>query len=205
MKLSALFTPALAAILATPAIASAENYGSPGQIEAGGFFGIASQTITTEPEGGEEATDTVTVIQMDPTVGYYVADGLEVLGTLTLTNASIKFDGADDPVTLNVIGLGAGAGYFVDLGAARIGPQVVVRYLTGTFDFGGDLKQTDQFIGAQAGAFAKLPIGGGGVLAAGLVFDYDMMTRKFELGSAEAEAEGTETQFGARVGYFVFF
>lgn len=205
MKLTALFAPALAISMAAPAIASAADYGTPGQIEAGGFFGIASQTATTKPEGGDETKDSLTVIQLDPTVGYFISDGLELLGTLHLTNASLKFDGADDPVTLTQIGLGAGAGYFVNMGFARVGPQVLLRFGTDTTDFGSDTSLSDQRLGAQVGAFAKLPVGGGGVLAAGLVFDYDTVGRKIEFGALDSESEGTETEFGARVGYLVFF
>jgi hypothetical protein len=204
MKTRLLFATALA-ILATPVIASAEEYAKAGQLEAGGTFGIVSQTETTKPDGGgSETEDTVMAIQVDPTVGYFVANGFELLGQLHLTQATLEFDGVDDKATLTEIGLGAGAGYFLNLGIARVGPQAILRFGTGNFVF-GDLKQTDSLLGAQVGGFAKVPVGGGGVIAAGVVVDYDTITRNEDNGVGDRDSEGTNTEFGVRLGYFVYF
>lgn len=204
MKTRNLFATALA-ILALPAIASAEDYGTAGQLEAGGFFGIASQTETIKPEGGgPEGENKFTVMQIDPTVGYFVSNGFELLGTMHVQNISADIEGFSDTITLNEIGLGAGAGYFVNVGVARIGPQAILRFGTSAIAV-GDFEQADGLFGAQVGGFAKVPIGGGGVLAAGLVVDYDTIARTNDDGTNKFDSEGTNTQFGARIGYFVFF
>lgn len=204
MKTTILFATALA-ILAQPAITMAEDYGKAGQLEAGGLFGIFSQTETIEPEGGgPEGENKFTAIVIDPTVGYFVSDGFELLGALRVQNISAEIEGFSDTITLNEIGLGAGAGYFVNVGVARIGPQAILRFGTNAIS-AGDFKENDTTLGAQVGAFAKVPIGGGGVIAAGLVVDYDTIARTTDNGVTEYDSDGTSTQFGARVGYFVFF
>ena len=193
--------------LLVPAVAGAEEYAKPGQIEAGGFFAVASQTIKTKVDapGAEETSDTLTAILIEPTIGYFVADGLEVIGQLIVRNVSYKFDGADDPFVFTDIGLGAGAGYFLNLGVARIGPQGIVRFVNDSFT-AGDFKNTGTSMGAQVGAFAKVPINSGGVLSAGLVYDYLQVTRSVDDGAGfEYDEEGTDTAIGARVGFLVYF
>ena len=204
MKTQILFATALA-ILAQPAIALAEDYGKAGQLEAGGTFGVFSQTETIKPDGGgPESENKLTAIVIDPTVGYFVADGFELLGRLSVINASADIEGFSDTIAFNRIGLGMGAGYFLNLGVARIGPQAIVKFGTDDIAF-GDFKNTETALGVQVGGFAKVPIGGGGVIAAGVVVDYDTLTSTQDDGTNKFDSEGTRTQFGARLGYFVFF
>src|SRR5687768_17274995 len=101
-----LWIASLLALVAAPAAAQAEDYGSPGQIEVGGSFGILSFTETEKPEGGDETETDTTAILMEPTVGYFIADGFELLGQMSLLNGSFKTEG-EDTTTVTNIGLGA--------------------------------------------------------------------------------------------------
>jgi len=200
------------ALMLTAIPAWADDYASPGQLEAGGFFGIVSGSETRKPESGPETDSTLTGIQIDPQVGYFVSDGFELLGALHVLNFSQKVEDAD-PTTVTEIGLGAGAGYFLKVGGgARIGPQLILKYKSATTKVPdvpgiGEVELADNSMGAQVGAFAKLPIGGGGVIAAGLALDYDNLSRTIDLKDLNAKVEpaGTQTRIGARIGYFVFF
>ena len=202
----------LLSALALPAIASAEDYAKPGQLEAGGVFGIQNNTETRKPDGGDEVDTTTTSIQIEPQVGYFITDGLELIGALQVINQSSKVEDGD-PESLTVIGLGAGAGYFLNLGIARIGPQAILRFASADATFQvpliGEVDLTEQRMGAQVGAFAKVPIGGGGVISAGLAIDYDNVARAFDASTIppgeELEPTGTSQTIGIRVGYFVFF
>lgn len=202
------------ALAAVPAVASAseESYMHPGQIEAGGLIGIISQTQTYKPDGGDETKTTVTGIAIQPEVTYFVADGFGLIGRLDVLNFSQKFED-EDPTTQTIIGLGVGAGYYVNAGIARVGPQAILKFRQQTIkipnvDFGAgpddlDITQTDT--GAEVGVLAKVPVGNGGVIAAGLVVDYANVAQKIEYATLEAEPTGTVTNIGARVGYFVTF
>ena len=204
----------LAAAVASlvPSIAFAEGYGKPGQLEAGGFFGLFSETETYKADspGATEVETTRTGVLIQPQVGYFVSDGLELIGELNVGTFSEKVEDAD-PTTSTAIGLGFGGGYFLSLGGLRIGPQAILRVAQTTTKIPGflgtpdDLDVAQQDVGAQVGGFAKMPIGGGGVLAVGLAVDYSNVTQKIEFGVFEAEPTGNTTNIGARVGYFVFF
>lgn len=207
-----LLIAAALALPAIPAIASAEDYASPGQLEAGGLFGIQSQTETRKPDGGDEFDTVTTSIQIQPQVGYFITNGLELIGALQVQTFSEKVDDGD-PTTFTAIGLGAGAGYFVNLGVARVGPQMIVRIVNLSAKVQsatiGEIDFTDQRIGAQVGAFAKVPVGGGGVISAGLALDYDNVAQTFDADiippGEELEPTGTAQTIGVRFGYFVYF
>lgn len=203
-------TTALAAscvFLLAPASAFAEGYGKPGQIEAGGLFSIESetQTLKLDAPGADEIKITNTTLLLAPTVGYFVADGVQVIGQLELGQISSKLEGDSDPNNATLIILGAGGGYFLDLGVARVGPQLLLRYGTFTFSDGDEFESSSTGFGAQLGAFVKLPINSGGVLQAGLVYDHLQVTDTTEDAGVEFEEEGTETQIGVRVGFSVYF
>lgn len=206
-----LVTPALVVLVSLPTLAAAEDYGTPGQLEAGGTFGILSETETVKPEDGDEIETTRTQLIVNPTVGYYVTDGLEFLGGLGVISATEKVDDAD-PTTVMLLSLGVGAGYFAKVGAnLRVGPQLLLRYESLTLEAEdpalGGISANQTGTGAELGAFAKMAIGGGGVLAAGFAVDFRNVSQSVELEDLDVEAdfEGTVTNMGARIGYFVFF
>ena len=128
------------AFLAVPSLASAADYGAPGQIELGGLFGIQNQSLTEKPdEGDEEFSATVTAILLQPQVGYFVTDGLALVGSLEVQNLSFKPEDGD-AITITTIGLG------VDYGSTAATVEI---------DGGGEVEGTGATtqIGARVGYF----------------------------------------------------
>lgn len=205
-----LFASALALVALPTAAFADEGFLKAGEIEVGGLLGIISETETYKPEGGEEEKSTLTGVAIQPEVAYFVMDGLGLIGRLDVLSFSQKVEDAD-PTTQTRIGLGAGAGYYLPLGAGlRLGPQVILKFnqtTTTVPDFapGEDLEIAETGTGAEVGAFAKVAIGHGGIIAAGIALDYASISQNIELGSIEIKPTGAATNIGARVGYFVSF
>lgn len=205
--------PILTAILtlafALPAEAreKAGEYGSAGQLEAGGSFGIAS--VRDEFDSGDS---TSLAIVVNPQVGYFVADGFELIGALGLVSVSQTDDdgaGGESDISATQIGLGAGAGYFLKVGGARLGPQLLLQFvqLDGSLDIAGfgevDVKNQD--IGMSASFQAKVPVGGGGVITAGIGAQFANVTQEVSFGALSADSDGTSFGIETSVGFLVFF
>ena len=209
MKKQFLAAVLLASVVVSRDARADEKYGTAGQLEAGGLFGIFNSTEeeTLDAPGDPTITTTRTTVAVQPQVGYYVSDGLELIGALELVNLSEKVEQeglGETEQSGTIIGLGAGGGYFFGAGNLRLGPQMILKFQT--IDFETDLFEVGQTaVGANLGVFAKVAVGGGGVLSAGLALDYLQATRKVEFGGADDEQDGTITNVGARVGFFVFF
>jgi hypothetical protein len=189
----------LCALFVTPAIASANEYGEPGTIEVGGELTAGTQTTKVKNGGKQDAT----LVQLSPEVGYYVSEGLVLLGQLPIQSISGK-DETGTKVTLTGIGIGAGAGYFIKAGTAHIGPSVLAQYQSQNIKF-GDIKLDDTRPGATVRLTANLPVGHGGLISAGVHFDYASVDQKVTATGLSVKDKGTATAFGTTVGFLVWF
>lgn len=198
----------LAFALPAQAREASGEYGSAGQLEAGGSFAIASIRTELDDAGAERSA---TAIILSPIVGYYVAPGFELIGQLGVASVTgTENDGAGNEadVTLTSISLAAGAGYFLPIGGARVGPQLLLRFANETIGFefgGGEIEITSQNVGAEAGVFAKVPVGGGGVITAGIAAQFANLTQEVEFGGVSGDADGTGFGLQTSVGFLVFF
>ena len=105
------------------------KYGSRGTVEFGGSLGFSSNIDTVTPRGGTGSTVYTVQASLNPTVGYFLVDGLEllVLGQLSFStdwNASASLGSS-----VNGSG-GIGLGYFFPVGDSglRLGPVLAVEY-----------------------------------------------------------------------------
>lgn len=190
---------AFAASLLAAAPASARDYGEAGTIELGGGLSIGNTTQDFDNGGKDTRTD----ITISPEVGYFVMDGLIVLGTLGLGMSSVDYEG-DEKDESTDISVGAGAGYLLPVGIARIGPAARVRYIMDEFKStsGGTTSTTDVTgMGFDIAGVAKLPVGSGGVITASLFYSMENLTAK----SGGAEGDLDRTAIGTSVGFSIFF
>ena len=143
-------------------IAFSQDFGKQGVIEIGGTAGFASETYVTDGETG----DAYTIFTLQPTVGYFVIDGLEV-GLNPLSFSSENYPSWDDPI--NTIGLWAfGAYHFMTMGKTYPYIQALLGYTS---------RSSGETYGGLAyglAAGAKFEIAGGLLLNAGV--DYRFYT-----------------------------
>ncbi len=140
-------------------IAFSQDFGKQGVIELGGMAGFSSTTLVVEGETG----DAITAIMLEPVVGYFVSDGLEV-GLNPLSFVSLK---APDEDAISTIGLWAfGAYHFMTMGKTY-------PYIEGLIGY------TSMSAGETAGgmayglaAGAKFEIAGGLLLNAGAEYRF---------------------------------
>ena len=202
MKTNVISVAIVSALLAAaPAAAADGDYGTTGILEVGGSFAIVSQS--EDPEGG--TTTDLTGIDLSPTIGYFVSDGLQIIGQLPVQN--FRVDGGGDKASVTNIGVGVGAAYLFQAANAHVGPQFVARYFMSTIDVSGtfDAKIEDSGPGANVALVAKVPVGGGGVLGASLFMDYMQVSRDIEFAGISGSDDGTVTSLGTAVTFSVFF
>lgn len=156
-----LLAAACAALLLAPA-AFAQDTGFPiqrGNIMIGGNFEFSS-------EGQEDVDDRATVISVSPSLGYFIADGLMIGGSLSLNHASVGDN------SFSSFGIGPEIAYFFGGPGARMYPYVGagVAYIVGSDDFsalGGEVDAGVVFmvarnvgLNAEAfGAFTSTDVG----------------------------------------------
>ena len=173
-------------LCSSTAFAQVKQYGRAGTFEVAGNFTLSNTTSDYDDSGETERSETT----IAPTVGFYLMDAVELLGDIRITNTSINdTDGS-------VLAIGAGAGYFIPVGAIRVGPQILFRYYSEEI---GDFKDTGP--GATVGAAAKVPIGTGGLLITGFNYDY-LMTEREANGNKE---DGTVSGYAFTVGFGIYF
>ena len=193
----------VAALFLLPSSAFAHEYGTPGTIELGGFFAATSQS--DKIKNGSK-TD-ITIFQVTPEVGYYVSEGLVLIGQLPLEAGNLK-DDQGSKASITQFGVGVGGGYFMHAGIAHVGPTLVAHYKSNSFKFdlgGGSTTVAENSPGAEIGLRANVPVGQGGLITAGLLFDYDSIDQKISGGGFSQKASGSGTSFGTAVGVLIFF
>ena len=198
-----------AGLMLTSTTALAKDYGDSGTIEIGGDVSFASTASKTEDKDVDFKQDTSgTAMELQPSLYYYLLDGLPLIVSLELSSES-STDNESDPKetdTTTGFGIGLGTGYFLKVGKARIGPAI-------SFGFGNET-QTSKAGSAETevtrsgpevtiGGLAKLPVGTGGVITAGLFIEQEMQKEKVK--DVDGEADVTTTSIGTSVGFSVFF
>lgn len=198
---------ALAALAATSVLTSppvsAREYGEAGTVEIGGALSIGNNRTNLDDSG----TTTATAVVLAPSIGYFVADGLSLIGTVSISTSSADYEGGEDSST--GIGVGAGGGYFFPAGAARLGPVALLRYgsnsLSQQADGGGDLSLETSGTGFEVGMQVKVPVGGGGVFTGGLGMQFANVDAEVEFNGMTGSDSGTATAIGTSLGFTVFF
>lgn len=176
-------------LFSSTAFAQMKAYGRAGTFEVAGNFTFANTTEDYDSGKSDRSETTIS-----PTAGFFLMDGLELLGDVSISNVEV------DDVKGSLLAVGAGAGYFVGVGAIRIGPQLLFRYYSNKVDFGNGTA-TDTGPGVKVGLAAKVPIGTGGLLIAGVNYDYLRTTRKFGGNKEDGSVSGLTTS----VGFGIYF
>ena len=189
------------------ASAWAKEYGDAGTIEVGGTVAFGSRTTKlTDKDTDEDAVDeSSTTIDVSPEVSYFVMPGVAVLGRIGIGMTDTDDKLFDEKSSSQDMEIGVGGAYLLNLGKARVGPGLLVRYISETEAFEDDTGEDETTLtgqGVTAGGLLKLPIGGGGVITAALFLDYDMLQAEFEGGG---EADVTRMTFGTTVGASIWF
>ena len=186
---------AAATLLFSSTAFAQKQYGRAGTFEVSGTVTLQNQTEDYDDSGKTDTQSTT----LAPVFGFYLMDNVELLGGLTIGNSSTESDGGGE-VTGSIFTVDAGAGYFIPIGAIRLGPQLLFRYYSVKQDFGG-ADATDTGPGLSIGGAAKVPIGTGGLLIAGINYGDQMTTRKVP-GNKE---DGTVSGLTTAVGFGIYF
>lgn len=191
------------ATLAAPASVHAKEYGKAGTIELGGSFSAGTSTVELEDDAGDKTKTTNSGLSIGPDVGFFLLPGIELIGALRLGYEIEDDDTVTD--TTSSLGLGVGGGILLPVGRARIGPQMLLTYTSQTQtskDTSDDTETEVTFVGpgVRLQGVAKLPIGEGGIITAGLYMEYF----ELEIGG-DADDTQTHTEFGTAVGFSVYF
>ena len=188
------YAVAMATLLFSPsALAQVKLYGQAGTFEVAGNFSFGSQTSDYD-DAGKQTTAFTTI---SPSGGFFLMDAVQILGDVRVTNATTEFEGGGER-TSQELSIGVGAGYFIGIGAIRVGPQMLLRYYSLTIEQ-GSAEQSDTGPGVSIGAALKVPIGSGGLVIAGLNYDYLTTSRK------EPKDEGTVSGYATTVGFGIYF
>ena len=195
-------------LLLSSGSALAKDYGDAGTIELGGNVFFESTSTKLEDDDNNFKTDeSGTDITLAPDVFYYLMPGLPIIGGIELGMENQKDNEDDSTSATTGFGVGVGTGYFVKVGAARLGPAAQLRFsqeTTKTDDGAGvETETTLSGPGVRLGALAKLPIGSGGVITAGLFMNYDTLKEKVK--DVDGETDVTSMSFGTTVGVSVWF
>lgn len=208
------------AVLVTGALlasgsAFAKDYGDAGTIELGGNLQFLSSTTKLEDDEGvlTSKTDrTATDMQIGPSISYYLAGGLPIIADIGIGMESSKDNEDDSTEDTQTIRFAVGSGYFLKIGAARIGPAALIGYRSETTKTkdddgaGGTVESETTYTGQElvAGGVAKLPIGGGGVITAALFLQYGMGEEEIKDAPGDP-TEVTTVGFGTSIGVSVWF
>lgn len=190
-----------------PRLAEGKEFGDKGTVELGGEFDISSGSNDVKFEGSPSSTTNSTDVNVGPRVGYFVADGVEVLGLVNVGFEVDDFEG-DDKDQANTFSIGAGGAYLVKAGTMRIGPQLSLAYLQSKIsseDAGGSTDITFSGPLFDIRGVAKVPVGGGGLISIGLGLTYGTLGVDIESGGASADGDLTFINYGTNVGFSVFF
>jgi len=198
----------MAGALLASGSAYAKDYGDSGTIELGGNLQFVSSSSKTEDKDINFKTDnSSTDITLEPEVSFFLLGGLPLFVGLELGMNSSKDNEAETSQDTTKFGLNLGTGYLVKIGKARIGPAVALGFSQETRKSdngpGADSEVTRSGPGVTIAGLAKLPIGSGGVITAGLFVENQMLTEKIK--DVDNEADVTTLSFGTSIGVSVFF
>ncbi len=181
------------------------GYGGAGTIEIGGTFGLAN----TDEDYDDAPGSTTTSVDVVPAVNLFLADGFALVGELEYRHAEAKGEGSSFTATADVLGFGAGAAYYLPVGPVRIGPSVTLHFIQANLDIEGDflgvpisLESTTTGPGARVGVAMKAPVGGGGVVTAGMSYTFRDLENEV---TGFGKEKGTQTSIGATFGFGVYF
>lgn len=171
-RLASLLAPlAFASLMLAAAPASAEDkeFNAKGTVEIGGRLGF-------------ESGDGATIVEVQPTFGYFLASSFELLGGLRVNYN--KIEGAD---AVTDYGLFAGAGYFIPLASVYLGPQATVG-------FGHNGLADKSEMRADGTLALKIPFGNAALVFVGAGYRY---VKVFDVGSRSTIA--------GDIGFSLFF
>lgn len=194
------------AAASVPMHAAAKEFAEPGTVEVGGSVSLTSGSTKYKPDGGSSATENYTIISLSPTAGYFVSDGFEVLGRISVGTSTDKFTGSDSTSSTS-FAIGAGGGYYVKAGSLRVGPDLVVGFTSTNDDNGGGDKTDASGPEVRVGATVKSPVGAGsgGVVNLGLHYDYQALDLKDTFSGTTTKLTETVGDVVLDVGFTVFF
>jgi opacity protein-like surface antigen len=147
-------------------LAFSQDFGKQGVLEFGGTAGFMSLTPVVNGETG----DATSTIMFEPTVGYFIIDGLEV----GLNPLSISSTSPPEGDALTTIGIWAFGGYHFNT-MSKIHPYIEGLIGYTSMSAGGESHGGFAF---GAGAGVKFELAGGLLLNAGL--DYRFYTYDFD-------------------------
>lgn len=177
-------------LCSSTAFAQTKQYGRAGTFEIAGTFSTSSTTSDYDDSGKTDRSETTIV----PHFGFFLMDSVEILTDIRISNSETN------DIKGSEFGVGAGAGYFLGVGAIRVGPQLLFRYYSSSFGEGQG-KFTESGPGATIGLAAKVPIGSGGLLLSGLNYDYIQTSRK----QGSAKEDGSVSGYAVNVGFGIYF
>lgn len=194
--------PATAPAAAKP---KERRFGDVNTMEVGGTIELQGGRIAYDDFGGNTSRS----IEFSPRVGAFVARNFQLFGQLSFGSELTEYDsGARE--SRGFFGIGGGAGYYFDLGGALVGPQAGIDFRSvrsSEKDVDGNELEVD-ITGALAGMalVAKVPIPrGGGLLTTGFYFNAASINVEASSGALSVEDDGTQTFYGTRVGYSIWF
>ena len=182
-----------ALLFSSTAFAQVKQYGHAGTFEITGTFTLSSTTSDYDEDiGGKQDRSETTIT---PSGGFFVMDSVEALVDVKISNTSVgDVDGS-------LLGVGAGAGYFLGIGTIRVGPQLLFRYYSREEKLDGRSLFKDVGPGVTGGLAAKVPIGSGGILITGLNYDYLVTQRK----ANGEKGDGTVSGYAVTAGFGIYF
>ncbi len=202
MRIAAGLVPALLVLLGSARTAAADKpFASAGVVTLGGTAEFSHTSQTDTPDGADEGLDTsITTVELEPTVGYFVMPRLELFGGLLFALEKVSPD-AGENVDTTAFGVLAGAGYYVPAGSMFLGPRASFAYATGGTEVADNESKVSGFQVEGAGAL-RVPFGWGGLLDLAAVLQYssfDVEVNDNTLG------DQSRLRFGLELGFFVFF
>ncbi len=184
---------------------SMEDYAMPGQLEAGGLFELSNVVDDPETDGDDKLV--TSVVRVAPVVGYFATKHLEFLGELDLRTVTERDEEFSAHSVRTDVSVGVGAGYFIRIGNLHVGPRALVRIHMATVVVSGaePTGQDLQGPGAHVGLQAKVPVGGGGVVAIGVGVDRDRLRSSLSGFGDLDDDTGTQTTVGTQLGFLLYF
>jgi hypothetical protein len=202
MRIAAGLVPVLLFLLGSARTAAADApFASAGVVTLGGTAQFSHTGQTDTPDGADEGTDSsVTIVELQPTVGYFVIPRLELFGGLLFSLEKVSPD-AGDNIDTTAFGALAGAGYYVPAGSVFLGPRAAFAYAAGSTEIGDNESKVSGFQVEGAGAL-RVPFGWGGLLDLAAVLQYSSFGLEV---NDNTLGDRSLLRFGLELGFFVFF
>lgn len=205
-KVSATLTVTLAALGGLVSGAAADTqYAGRGVVELGGSARLSFTSESVTRDTIDQSSDSsVTDVQLQPIIGYFVAPQLQIFGGPVVGWSRNSRDDGPSATTTRY-GAAAGAGYYFPAGPVFFGPRAEVGYARSTLEFYGDQVTGHTWSVLGSGAL-RVPLGFGGVVDVAAVLGYLKGSTTISQSSGSEQEEGSsEFNVGVAVGFFVFF